>query len=380
MAGQPKVSVTYANGNLLADIAVLDGIAGLVVTVATGGLINTPKLVKNLDDAIAQGFTIGVEPFAYKHIKEFYDEIAGNQDFYIMGVAETVTLATMCDNTNSTNGIKKLLDFAEGKIRLVGVARKPQVGYTPGTGFFDTDVATAITNSKVLAVARLALLQPVRIIIEGRIAVEGNGTIPASDGTNGYAGVLVGDTVSGVGAAVGLFLGRAVAYTAEIKVGKVANGPLTNPTAFVGTKAVAFPSALADSLQDAGYMTFVKHPFRAGFYFGKDKMCSTDDYRLLAYGRVIDKAAIIAAKVYIESLESEVIVVDGIIDAADIEYLKAKITQQVNAQMGNQISKFTPIIDPNQNIINTGKLKIKLKVTPLGYLGDIEVEIGLSAI
>jgi hypothetical protein len=31
----PKVSVLYSNGNLLADVSVIDGIAGIVGTVST---------------------------------------------------------------------------------------------------------------------------------------------------------------------------------------------------------------------------------------------------------------------------------------------------------------------------------------------------------
>ena len=173
--------------------------------------------------------------------------------------------------------------------------------------------------------------------------------------------------------------GRSVKYGAHIKVGKVANGPLSISTAFIGTKEIKAVANLA-TLHDVGYISFMQHPQKAGFYFGIDRMSSTDDYRLLAYGRVVDKAAVIAAAVYVEDLEGEVAVdADGKIAYSVLTHLKAKIIQQINVAMADQISGVDVVINPSQDVINTGKLTVQLRVRPFGYTSFIDVDLGLIA-
>lgn len=376
----PKVTVIYSNGNLLQDASVLDSIAGMVFTVVTGGLIGAPKVVYNLKDAEDQGFTESAEPFAHRHLKEFYSELNGNQELHVMGVADTMTMAQMLDNTSLT-GAKKLTTAAGGKIRLLGVMRKPPVGYVPGDDFMDADVAAAVTASKIFGEARLAELTPLRMMIEGRVNAEASGTIyEPKTATNGYSGVVLGGTLNDKSASVGLALGRAVRYAAHIKIGKVANGPLNVNSIYIGTKELK-DVLNVETLHGKGYISFVKHPQKAGFFFGIDRMTSIDDYRLLAYGRVVDKAAIIAATVYVNELESEVDVdqTTGFISELDIDHLRGRIEQQINVQMADQISGVEIYINPAQDIVNTGKLVVRVRIIPKGYTTFIEVDLGLLA-
>jgi hypothetical protein len=375
----PKVSVLYANGGLLQDIEALDGIACLVGTGSTSGLIGVPKVVYSLADAESKGYTEDAEPVAHRHLKEFYNEVGGNQELYIMLVPETMTMAQMVTNTEA-NGAKKALALSNGRVRLLGIFRTPGEGYAPGSGFFDADVASALTTSKVFAEARLAELTPVRILIEGRVTdAEANNTLQPRESGNGFAGVVAGGTLDDGSASVGLALGRAVKFGAEIKLGKVANGPLSITSCFIGDTPVNEFAGLA-TLHGAGFISFLQHPNKAGYYFGIDRMASTDDYRLLAYGRVVDKAAIIAAAVYIEDLEGEVDVdANGNIDSLALSAMEARIAQQLNVAMATQISGLEVYINPAQNIINTGTLTVQLRVRPKGYKSFINIDLGLIA-
>lgn len=373
----PKVTILYANGNLLLDIAALDGIAAICGTGTSAGLLGVPKTVYSLVDAEAQGFTEDDEPDMHRHLKEFYGELGGNQELHIMIVPDTMTMAQMLDNTNAS-GAKKLLNHVPGRVRLLGVYRKPGVGYDGGEDFIDSDVATAITNSKVFAEARLAETAPLRVLIEGRVEnpAAANALTPKNS-TNGFAGVVLGGSLNDGSASVGLALGRAVKYPAEIKLGKVANGPLTISQVYIGTALLKDVTNLT-TLHDAGFISFMTHPQKAGFFFGIDRMCSIDDYRLLAYGRLADKAAIIAAATYVEELEGEVDVEpNGNLASYAVTYLEKKIEQQVNVAMGNQISGVEIYINPAQDIINTSKTTIKVRVQPKGYNSFIDVEIGI---
>lgn len=375
----PKVSILYSNGNLLQDVDAVDGIAALCGTGSTAGLLGVPKTVYSLEDAEAQGFTEAAEPAMYRHLKEFYSEVAGNQELHIMVVPDTMTMPQMLDNTNE-GGAKKLISDAQGKVRLLGVFHKPAAGYNGGADFIDSQVGAAILSAKAFAEARLKELVPIRILIEGRVQnPSANNTLSPKTSSNGYAGVVLGGSDDDGSASVGLALGRAVKYGAHIKLGKVANGPLSISTAYIGTKEIKDVLNLS-SLHDAGFISFMQHPQKAGFYFGIDRMSSTDDYRLLAYGRVVDKAAVIAAAVYVEDLEGEVAVdADGKIATSVLTHLKAKIIQQINVAMADQISGVEVYINPSQNVISTGKLTVQLRIRPFGYTSFIDVDLGLVA-
>jgi len=379
MSNLPNVSVSYSNGNLLADASVIDGIAGIAGTVNTAGLIGVVNIVYNLNDAITAGYTLLAEPDMYRHIKEFYDEMAGNQKLYVMGLANTMTMAQALDNTNEA-AAKKLTKTANGEVRLLGLFRKPDVGYAAGADFFDSDVQASVLAANTFCQARLAELIPCRVLIEGRVNDDTSITIyqPKTSAV-GFAGVVLGGSANDGSASVGTLLGRACKYAAHIKVGKVANGPLAIQTVYIGTKLLKDITDL-DTLHGDGIISFMQYPNKAGFYFGVDRMASTDDYRLLVYGRLVDKAAVIANAVYVEELEGEVEVdANGLISETDIEHLKGSITQQINLNMSDQISDLTVIIDPNQDIITTSTLVVKLQITPLGYKSFIEVDLGLNA-
>lgn len=375
----PKVTITFSNGNLLLAIDAIDGITAIVDTVYTVGLIGVPKQVFNLDDAIAQGFTEDDEPVMYRQIHEFYKELAGDQELWLMGTAETMTMAEALDHTDD-DGAVKLMNAAEGKIRILFVGRKPDGGYDPGVAFYDADCEPAILAAKTFEEAELALLRPLRILVEGRVVNEDSldRFEPKTAGV-GQAGLIVGGSLNDGSASGGVLLGRAAKYGAEIKVGKVANGPLSITEAYIGTKLIKDVPGLA-ALHGSGVISFMKHPRKAGIYFGIDRMASIDDYRLLAYGRIVDKAAIIAAATYIEELEDEVTVeANGNISTLDIAHLEGRLTQQINVGMGDQISGVTVYINPAQDIINTSRLTVKLRVRPKGYKSFIDVDLGLTA-
>lgn len=375
----PKITLLYSNGGLLPDVAVQD-VPAIVGTVATVGLQGTTKIVYNLDDAVAQGYTEGAEPFMYRHIREFYAELGANYKLYVLGLSDTVTMTSMLDNTNN-NGAKKLTTFAEREISLLAVCRKPPGGYSGGANLIDADVNTAITNAKVFAEARLAELAPLRVLIEGRVQnpLAANTLVPKNS-TNGFTGVILGGSLNDGSASVGLALGRAVKYGQHIKLGKTANGPVSLLNCYVGTALIKDVANLA-TLHGDGFISFMQHPGKAGFFFGIDRMCSLDDYRFLAHGRVVDKAARIAAAIYAERIESEVETEAGGVVASHVVIdLEKQIEQAINVQMAEQISEVNAIIAANQNIINTSKLVVKVRVRPLGYSSFIDVELGLTTV
>lgn len=376
----PKVTVLYADGQLLANAGDIDGVVALMGTGSSVGLLGVPKIVYSLSDAETQGFTEADEPDMHRHLKEFYGELGADKELHIMIVPDTMTLEDMVDNTNP-NGAKKLTIAAPGKLRMLAIFRNPGGAYDGGEDMIDEDVEAAITTAKVFAEARLAELSPLRILIEGRVEnASAANTLTPKNSTNPWAGVVLGGTLNDGSASVGLALGRAAKYGAHIKLGKVANGPLSVNEIYIGTTLLKNVAGLA-ALHDAGFISFMTHPQKAGFFFGIDRMCDTGDYYLLARGRVVDKATVIAAALYANQIEDEVDTEPGSGKIAThvIADLEAQLEQAINTNMADQISEVEAIIDPDQDIINTSTLEVKLKIQPLGYKSFIEVTIGLSA-
>ena len=118
----------------------------------------------------------------------------------------------------------------------------------------------------------------------------------------------------------------------------------------------------------------------AGYYFARDNMASTDDFRILVHGRIADKAQRVAVATATPLLETTVRVdTNGQVNATDAKHLENEISQQIRAQMAGQISDVDVNVPTDVDIINTSTGVIEVNVLPLGYLTWIKVTIGLTA-
>lgn len=375
----PQVKVNVANGNLMQSVAVLDSVPALMLTVSTEELVAKTQEVYSLADAESKGYTAEAEPFAHHLIEEYYNELGGNQRLFIFGTAASMTMAEALTATEA-NGVSKLLRDGRGDINLIAIARKPQTGYQPGTAFLDSDVPVAVTACKTVGEAMQTANTPVRFIIEGRVANAGKtNDYKPTDATNGYACVLLGGTSPDGSAAVSVLLARACKYGSHIKVGNGQNGALTVQQVYIGTDKYE-DRVDTETLHDAGFLTFMHRPGAAGYYFGRDNMCSNDDFAILVHGRVIDKAQRIAAATYAPYIETGITMNDdGTINATEAADIENTLEQAILAAMGEQISRVSVHVDLNQDIINTSTINIQLRIMPLGYLTWITVSLGLAA-
>ena len=102
-----------------------------------------------------------------------------------------------------------------------------------------------------------------------------------------------------------------------------------------------------------------------------------DDYRLLALGRVVDKAAVIASAFFTEEIENEIDVDEqGKIASHAAFHLEERIKQQLSVAMGHQMSGEARCKITSENIVSTGKLSALLRVRPKGYTTYIDVNLG----
>jgi Protein of unknown function (DUF2586) len=380
VTGTPKVSVAVASGNLLKQILVTDGVPAIIGTAQSPENIGKINTIYAYEEALQKGYTEAKEPFLHRQIKEFYNELGGNMELWIMGVEDTQTMAQMLSSTNA-NGLKKMLNFAQGRINMVYVCRLPSDTYAMPAGFLDKDVELALLASKALGQYQQSINKPVRMLIEGRInQVDANPYYSPKTANNNYAGVVLTGSKSDGSASGALALARACMYPAHVKLGNGQNGPLSMEQSYLGAKVLEdYSPAELDNLSDAGYIITHRRDGASGYYFGVDNMAATDDFKILVHGRLIDKAQRVAAQVLAPFLETSFrIEASGDINAADAKYVEELVKSQIRANMGNQISDVAVVVPTNQDLINTSRLSISLKIIPLGYLTWIGVELGLT--
>jgi hypothetical protein len=390
-----SVHITLANGQLGGTIQTRDGIVGMVLTGETesrpGGYTElTPILVTSMADVTNAGISAALNPFAIKQIQEFYDQAGSGAQLYLMLVPPTVTVNEIADNTNA-DGARALLDYAQGKIKVLGLLSDDAAiagagGTITVTNGLNADVYIAASKMKVTAQSYFASEKPFRCIIGGTSynGVPADLTDQSTGGGNNRVGILIGDTETGTSACVGLVLGVIASIPVQRKISRVKTGALTNTAAYIGATTVEAtgPGAI-NVIAEKGYMTFITYPNVSGYFFSGDPMlaATTDDYSMLSRGRVIDKAHILAYTTFVQEIDDEVPVnADGTLDAGFCKWLSQQIVNQVNNTMTakKEISGVSCFIDPVQNILSTNELNVVLKIVPVGYATEIEISLGFD--
>jgi Protein of unknown function (DUF2586) len=378
----PAINIAIRNGGLGNSVQTNDGIMGMICTgVAASPILGVPRLITSLDDAIALGVTDVADAFAYKHIKEFYDEAGKGANLYIMLVAESQTMVQSVDNTLAT-GAKKLLDFATGNIKVLGVVRNPTTEASVPTNFFRADVMSAITGSIPLVTAYRNAQTPIRILLGGRLDVVTNVPQDLKLQTNNAVAVVAGDTSStSNNAAVGLALGRLARIPVSTNMGRVKDGVLPILKAFIGAVGSEYFSQRS-VLIDKGAITITSYAGRVGYYWSDDPTTAlvTDDYTNLCYGRLIDKIQRISYQIFVDELNNSVPIdtATGRIAPEVVKSLEGKIESAVRIACAGEVSSFDAFIDVNQNIIATGILEVQESAVPFGYSRIIKIVLGLN--
>ena len=404
----PYVKIDFANGAIGASEPMDDGVTGLICTAVAvtqtvdGGTdnvfaLNTPYLITKLDDLVKKGVTSessDVNATLYKAVKEFYDEAPEGSKLWIMGVADTVTIADIVDKTK--DNAKRLLVAANGTIRILAVKVKDKSGYTPTvTTGIDGAVRTAIVNAQGLAEwATETLFAPVMVLLEGRHYTGNAETLvsnPINNGDNNRVAVLIGDTVAdSKGAAVGLLAGRIASIPVQRSVARVRTGSIVATTMYIG--GVAAELGNPETINDCGFIcprTFVG---KAGYYWSDDKLAAeaSDDYSLIPRRRVADKAYRIAYTTLVNEIAEEISVTDdGKISAPVVKAIQTAVESAIvnnmtsRGNLGNDPSNPNDMgvecyINPDQNIIATSRLDVQVRIKPHGYSKYINVSLGFK--
>lgn len=373
-----------------------DGVTGLVAyatAVSNTFTLGTPYLLTKLADLEALGVTsaaTGKNAALYKTVKEFYSEAPEGTKLWVMGVADSVSITHLTDKTK--NNISPLLEAARGSVRILVLKVASAVSPTM-SGAIDGEVLTAVTNLQALAEDWTDNhYAPFLCIVE---ALSYSGTASSLPDLTGRddnrVAVVLGDTVSGsAGAAVGLVAGRLAAIPVHRSLGRVRNGAMAADNMYIGT--VYAENGSPDVAHDLGYIVPRTFVGKSGYYWSDDKLATapSDDYAFITRRRTIDKAYRIAYRTMVDEVGENVPVnTDGKIAAYQCSAVEASVesaianTMTAEGNLGNDPDDgrdlgVTCRIDPDQNIISTSRLEMKLRVKPYGYSKYIEIGLGFK--
>jgi hypothetical protein len=400
--GLPKVNIIIRNGGLGLTAGTDDQVCGLIIQspVAPAGLaLATPVQIFSVTDAVALGITAAYDSTnstnVYKQISDFYATAGQGKELWIMILVNTTLMTTLLDITQTTMAYA-LINAANGRIKMLGVSRKPAVSYTPTyTGQLDADVTNAMVKAQALGDGFAALYKPFRVLIDGR---DFQGTLASLADLrtftyNRVSVVLGADTVSTKESMVGRALGKFAAGPVQRNIGRVKDGDIGISSAFFnGTTLLTdikdIAPASLDNVNDYGYIFPRKIIGLSGYFFNDDPTASlaTDDFHQVSRGRIIDKATVIAYTTFVTELSDDLDVdSSGKIAPATAKYYQGKIeTALRNAFFGGsygpEVSSIKVVVDPNQNIITTNKVAVTVYIQPKAYSKTIEVSLGLTAV
>jgi hypothetical protein len=384
----PNIQFNISSNGLGLSQAEIQKIPGFVLTgVTVAGVskvtVGNSYQIFSLEEAVNLGITEGgTNDFAYRQIKQFYDEAKKGAELWFMLVASTVTMEDQADITKDY--ARKLLSDAKGKIRILGLLKKSGVAEIITNGL-DNDVHLAVVKAQALAQDFADRYYPVRVIISGN---KFSGVVAdlKDYATTNYnkVTILIANTDGSKEAAIGLALGRLASIPTQRKLSRVKDGAIEPFEAyFTNGATVSTLDGAWDAIDNKNYTFMRSFANLSGFYFTGDKTLTlpTDDFNSLARGLVMDEGVLIAYTTLVQELSDEIPVTDaGTIHPAIIKGWQNAIEAQIKSNMVEEgkLSGVKAFIDENQNVLQTNNVNVQLQLLPVGYSDFITVNIGFT--
>lgn len=387
----PNVNITLGNGNIGTVTLSDDGISGLILS---GKAVNDTLALDKVyvlagtADLKKYGITKENNPLLYKDIMAFYTAAGDGAELHLLVVDEAKKLTDIC-SMGDGSPLKKLIDSAAGRIRLVGINVNPGTDYNATVEkCIDQDVVEAVKAAQNVASNYLDKIAPFVVLLP---ALAWNGSTdslyqPREGSENCVSVVLASDGKVGEGkyysAAIGQVLGRLATCPVNISLARVRDGSIAVEGWLTDGKKPEEDYSLWNALHDAGYIFYRTFIGKNGYYLNYDAtaVATTDDYNRLSLTRVIQKALVICYKTYIDEIMDSIAVDPGTgqLPTPICKYYEQLLIRNVNVNMEGEISGFNAYVDPKQDLISTNVLKIQAKIVPTALLKEINVDLSFN--
>jgi len=345
----------------------------------------TATVVGTIAGTIAQ-FTGGVASLQavwHYHIAEYFRiQPQGNLFVGFFAVPGSYTFSE----------IITLQNYANGAIRQVGI-------YKDGAAFSAADITaihnvcnTLVSQHKeliALYAADMAAVTDISTIADLSV-LNANlcSAIISQDGAALGAQLFAayGKSITTLGAALGaVALAKVSESIAWVQKFNISNGTECDTLAFANGKLFSDASVtdnLLSALQDKRYIFLRKFVGYAGSFFNENSsaIATTSDYAYISDNRTIQKATRGVYVSLVPVLNSPITLnADGTLADTVITYLETEAERNL-AQMvrDGELSAEQVVVNPTQNILQTGLLVITVNLVPIGTARNIQVNIGFN--
>lgn len=341
------------------------------------------KAVFSLSEAEALGFTEGsaVSGEFWYHIDQFF-KIQPRGKLWI-GMFDSLLVGY--------NEHEELQNAAEGEIRQIGFCDTATAFSSTNLNTIQTSCNTLQTNHRpvsviyaadISGVADLSTLADLRALTNKNVSMvigeDGGGAGAALAVSLGHSVTCLGQALGAVALAqvnenVGWVNKFNLVQGSELDVPAFANGDLFKDTS-VG---------LQTSLQDKGYMFLRKLEGIAGTYLNDSStaITITNDFAYIENNRTIDKAVRNVRTFLLPNLNGPILVdpdTGKLAEDTIAVYKNDSDRALEQMQRNGEISGFRTTINPEQDVLSTSKISLKIELVPVGVARVIEVNIGFT--
>ena len=375
----PNPGVTVSVG------AALDSFSG-IVKITLGGAIGTSQFQYSLDggDTYSQVFATAAT-FAIPNSGLTIAFTAGTYvagDLYSwLSVGPSFALADLATATSNLIADVRPWNW----IHVVGTATG--VGATAVTNFqaIESGINTTITGAITSGRFTFALLEMPDV-------TDAQAFVDTTASTRLMTALGYAELISQV---TGRISKRSAAWTVSARMAKttvardpgaVIDGSLPGITASVDQPLGLWRDEnISPGGDAAGFVTLRKYAGGPNGYYvttGRTRAAAGSDYVYISNRRVMDLACAIARPALTKYINSNVRVdpLTGFIDPRDANNIEADLNGQLRAALispqPQQASDVSVVVNRAANILSTGILPVSVRVTPLGYVRQLTLEIG----
>ena len=347
----------------------------------------TPYVVATTGDyasTLTQNVVAGVASeidIMYYHIAEYF-RIQPKGKLYV-GVYATADATTFASVTLMQN-------FAQGEIKQLGIYQKTTAFATSQTTTLQAILNTLESNHKTISsvvyqaeisgTADLTTLANLKLLSNKNVSVA-----IGQDGDNeGFTlykatGKSIGSMGTELGAISLAKVNESIAWVAKFNVAAAEYDVLAFAN---GTLYTTLSDGSIVNLENYGYNYVKKYVGLTGSYFTKPNTCIalTSDYTYVYNNRVIDKAIRGLRAALLPSLASPLVVnADGTLAEDTIGFFNSLCDRSLEVmQRDFELSAFSVVIDPAQDVLTDNELTIAVKLVPVGVADTITVNIGFA--
>ena len=233
--------------------------------------------------------------------------------------------------------------------------------------------------------------KPVRMLCEAALPTEGqtgDQFVTARQGdmasfshdrvavTAGTATILDYTGTTAVRGLSGVVAGLIASSPVQRSIGSVMYCSATPP---ITAQGLELTEAQRKTLNDARYVVVRQHEGLTNWYVNDGNIaCSNvSDYDAIEVCRVMDNIVRLARNAALTRVHSETALIDGMADEAGLRDLEGAVKNGLISARGT-CSKIRFEIPEGQDVLTTRKITARLRVIPLGYFKEIDLEFALA--